>query len=42
MRNMLIHGYDNVRHDILCNTIRRDFPKLIEQIEQAITTLRNV
>ncbi len=39
MRNFLIHGYDVVRHDILCNTIRRDFPPLIERLQQVITEI---
>ena len=32
-RNLLIHGYDIVRVDILCDTIRSDFPALIEQLD---------
>lgn len=36
MRNFLIHGYDHIRHDILCRTIRDDFPPLIKQLEQLL------
>ncbi|MEX0643125.1 MAG: HepT-like ribonuclease domain-containing protein [Pirellulales bacterium] len=39
MRNMLIHGYDLVRYDILCNTIRYDLPPLIEQLKETLATL---
>lgn len=35
-RNLLIHGYDVVRHDILCRTIRGDFPPLIAQLRQVL------
>ena len=31
---MLIHGYD-----ILCNTIRNEFPPLIEQLSKVLTKL---
>lgn len=36
-RNLLIHGYDIVRYDILCNTIRQDFPGMIEQLVKIIS-----
>ncbi len=36
MRNLLIHGYDIVRIDILCNTIREDLPTLIEALRRAL------
>lgn len=36
MRNMLIHGYDIVRPDILYQTIQEDFPKLIERLHQIL------
>lgn len=35
-RNLLIHGYDIVRHDILHATIRVHFPPLIAQLEQIL------
>ena len=38
-RNMLIHGYDIIRFNILCNTIRNHFPPLINQLEQALDQL---
>lgn len=31
-RNLLIHAYDVVRVDVLCQTIRDDFPPLIEAL----------
>ncbi|MFN3168482.1 MAG: DUF86 domain-containing protein [Phycisphaeraceae bacterium] len=33
MRNLLIHGYDIIRIDILCKTIREDLPGLVEQLD---------
>lgn len=35
-RNVLIHGYDIVRYDILHATISNDFPPLIEQLHLAL------
>jgi len=35
-RNVLIHGYDIVRYDILHQTISNDFPPLIEQLQAAL------
>lgn len=32
-RNRLIHGYDNVDFDILWTIVRKDLPKLIEDLE---------
>lgn len=37
IRNLLIHGYDIVRYDILCNTIRQHFPDLIERLSEALS-----
>ena len=36
MRNRLIHGYGNVSADILAETIRADFPQLIEALSAAL------
>jgi uncharacterized protein with HEPN domain len=33
MRHRLVHGYDKMDLDILAETVERDLPKLIEQIE---------
>ncbi len=37
MRNKLIHGYDRVDVHILVDTVRRDFPPLIAEIERLLT-----
>ncbi len=36
MRNKLIHGYFEVNLDILWNTIKKDLPKLKEQLQKII------
>ena len=36
MRNRLIHGYDNVDHMILWETIQSDLPPLIDQLKQIL------
>jgi len=36
IRNLLIHGYDIVDADILCDTIRNDFPDLVEKLNQIL------
>ena len=33
MRNLLIHGYDIIRIDILVKTIRQDLPELVGQLD---------
>ncbi len=33
MRNLLIHGYDIIRIDILVKTIREDLPGLVKQLD---------
>ena len=35
-RNRLIHGYDVVRTDILCNTIREHFPVLVTELTRIL------
>jgi len=35
-RNLLIHGYDVVRYDILHNTIHEHFPALIEELQRIL------
>lgn len=35
-RNILIHGYDIIRYDILHKTVRNDFPTLIRQLEEVL------
>jgi uncharacterized protein with HEPN domain len=36
MRNRLIHGYFDINLDILWDTVSKDLPPLIEQIQQII------
>jgi uncharacterized protein with HEPN domain len=36
MRNRLIHGYDQVDHDILWDTIEIDMPPLIKELERIL------
>ena len=40
MRNRMVHGYDNIRWDIVWNTLRADFSVLIEKVEQLLETMR--
>ena len=40
-RNLLVHGYDIVRYDILCSTIREDFPGLVEELAKTLTLADN-
>jgi len=35
-RNRLIHGYDDVDYDILCETIKNDLPPLIDALEKIL------
>ena len=37
MRNFLIHGYDEIRVDIVWKTIKDDLPKLKEVVQQIIS-----
>ncbi len=41
MRNRLIHGYDNVDHDILWDTITHDLPLLLEAVDNLIEQASN-
>ena len=36
MRNRLIHGYDSVDNDILCDVVTTDLPPLADGIEQML------
>lgn len=36
MRNRLIHGYGSVSADILANSIRDDFPKMLQVLSAAL------
>jgi uncharacterized protein with HEPN domain len=36
MRDRLIHGYDDIDHEILWNAVQQDLPVLIETVEQMI------
>lgn len=36
MRNRLVHGYEDVDHDILWDTIQIDFPPLIEMLKKTL------
>lgn len=38
MRNKLIHGYDRVDLDILWDTVTDDLPRLVEELEKAISS----
>ncbi len=38
MRNRLIHGYDQVDHDVLWDTIEYDLPPLISELEAILET----
>lgn len=33
MRNVLVHGYDIIKHEILWDTATNDIPKLLTQLE---------
>ena len=36
MRNRTIHGYDDLDMDIVWETVERDIPRLIQQIERLV------
>ncbi len=36
LRNRLIHGYDQVDHDIMWQIAQKDLPALINELEQAL------
>lgn len=37
MRNRITHGYDVVDHDLVWDTVKEDFPPLIETLERALS-----
>ena len=37
MRNRLIHGYDRISHDVLWDTVTKDLPTLVAQLEQIVS-----
>jgi len=39
LRNRLIHGYNQVDHDILWDIVRGDLPRLIEKLEGVVQQL---
>jgi uncharacterized protein with HEPN domain len=40
MRDHLSHGYDEVRHDVLWNTVQQDLPVLLATLEQMLRELQ--
>ena len=41
MRSRLIHGYDEIRHDVLWNTVQQDLPVLLATVEQMLMELED-
>jgi uncharacterized protein with HEPN domain len=39
MRNRLIHGYDQIDHDVLWSTVRNDLRPLIREIRKLLASL---
>ncbi len=39
MRDRLSHGYDDIRHDVLWNTVQHDVPVLLTTVEQMLRDL---
>ena len=39
MRDRLSHGYDEIRHDVLWNTVQQDMPVLLTTIEQMLNDI---
>lgn len=39
LRNRIVHGYEGVRLNIVWDTIQEDFPILLEQLVQLVSTL---
>jgi uncharacterized protein with HEPN domain len=37
MRNLLIHGYDIIEHQILWETIRSNLPPLVDHLQEILT-----
>jgi len=36
MRDRLSHGYDDIRHEVLWDTVQRDLPVLLETVAQMV------
>jgi len=36
MRNLLIHEYDEIDLNIVWNTIKKDFPYIVDEIEKIL------
>jgi uncharacterized protein with HEPN domain len=36
MRNRLVHGYDDIDHDVLWDTIHKDLPGLVDGLERIL------
>jgi uncharacterized protein with HEPN domain len=41
MRDRLSHGYDDIRHEVLWDTVQQDFPVLLETAEQMLRDLES-
>ena len=41
MRDRLSHGYDEIRHDVLWNTVQRDVPALLATVERMLRDLES-
>ena len=41
MRDRLSHGYDEIRHDVLWNTVQNEVPPLLATVEQMLKDLAN-
>lgn len=41
MRDRLSHGYDEIRHDVLWNTVQQDVPVLLATVEKMLRELES-
>ena len=41
MRDRLSHGYDDVRHEVLWDTVQQDFPVLLETVARMVRELES-